>query len=234
MIALPFAWFAAASFAASLLYFVYCYLVVYGESASSGSPWTAALVNLALFSAFACHHSVFARSGVKRWLHAVIPSTLERATYTLAASILFALVCAAWMPVQGALYHIPEPWTFVPYGVFGLGVAVTLLSARRLDALELAGVRQVLERGGATKRPAAPLLTTGLYGVVRHPIYLGWVLLMAGVPQMTFTRLTFAAISTIYLALAIPFEEKSLIETFGPDYASYQRKVRWRMLPGVY
>jgi protein-S-isoprenylcysteine O-methyltransferase Ste14 len=57
---------------------------------------------------------------------------------------------------------------------------------------------------------------------------------MAGVPQMTFTRLTFAAISTIYLALAIPFEEKSLIETFGPDYASYRKKVRWRMLPGIY
>jgi len=48
------------------------------------------------------------------------------------------------------------------------------------------------------------------------------------------TRLSFAAISTLYLALAIPFEERSLIETFGPDYASYRMKVRLRMMPGIY
>jgi protein-S-isoprenylcysteine O-methyltransferase Ste14 len=51
---------------------------------------------------------------------------------------------------------------------------------------------------------------------------------------MTMTRLTFAVISTLYLAIAIPFEERSLIETFGADYASYRRTVRWRMIPGLY
>ena len=52
--------------------------------------------------------------------------------------------------------------------------------------------------------------------------------------DMTATRLVFALISTLYLVVAIPFEERSLIETFGPDYASYQRKVRWRMMPGLH
>jgi protein-S-isoprenylcysteine O-methyltransferase Ste14 len=34
--------------------------------------------------------------------------------------------------------------------------------------------------------------------------------------------------------IAIPFEERGLIETFGQEYASYQRKVRWRMFPGIW
>ena len=83
-------------------------------------------------------------------------------------------------------------------------------------------------------RPPAPLRTDGLYGFVRHPVYFGWVLVVFGAPVMTMTRLTFAVISTAYLALAVPFEERSLIETFGPDYASYRKRVRWRMIPGIY
>ena len=65
-------------------------------------------------------------------------------------------------------------------------------------------------------------------------LYFAWVLLVFGAPQMTMTRLSFAVVSTLYLAIAIPFEERSLVETFGPDYASYREKVRWRMMPGIY
>jgi protein-S-isoprenylcysteine O-methyltransferase Ste14 len=79
-----------------------------------------------------------------------------------------------------------------------------------------------------------PLVTTGLYGFVRHPLYFGWMLLVCAAPHMTMTRLTFAVFSTSYLAIAIPFEERALIRVFGPQYREYQRRVRWRMLPGVY
>jgi protein-S-isoprenylcysteine O-methyltransferase Ste14 len=51
---------------------------------------------------------------------------------------------------------------------------------------------------------------------------------------MTLTRFSFAVISTAYLALAIPFEERSLVEVFGEEYDAYSRRVRWRMLPGIY
>ena len=53
-------------------------------------------------------------------------------------------------------------------------------------------------------------------------------------PAMTGTRLSFAAISTAYLVAAVPFEERSLAETFGAEYRAYQARVRWRMIPGVY
>lgn len=233
MLALAFAWFAAASFAASLLYFLYAYLVVFGRPGTGPTALAPALFDIGLFSAFALHHSLFARTWLKERLTSVIPARLERAMYTLVASVLFAAVCWWWRPVPGVLYSLAAPWSWAAHALFAAGVLVTLLSARRLDALELAGVRQVT---GAFRRSAEPppLLTTGLYGLVRHPIYFGWALLMAGVSEMTMTRLVFAVVSTAYLAMAIPFEERGLTETFGPDYASYRERVRWRMIPGLY
>ena len=74
----------------------------------------------------------------------------------------------------------------------------------------------------------------GPYHVVRHPIYLGWVLMTFGAPDMTATRLTFAAVSSAYLAIAVPFEERSLVDTFGEEYVAYAKRVRWRMIPGIY
>ena len=55
-----------------------------------------------------------------------------------------------------------------------------------------------------------------------------------GVPVMSVGRLTFAAVSTIYLLVAIPFEERSLRDRFGAAYDAYARGVRWRVLPGMY
>ena len=51
---------------------------------------------------------------------------------------------------------------------------------------------------------------------------------------MTNSRLLFAAISTAYLVVAIPWEEASLVEAFGEKYRAYQRQVRSRLLPGIW
>jgi protein-S-isoprenylcysteine O-methyltransferase Ste14 len=55
-----------------------------------------------------------------------------------------------------------------------------------------------------------------------------------GAPRMTTDRAVFAIISTLYLALAVPFEERSLVQTFGEAYSRYADKVRWKIVPGVY
>lgn len=227
MFKLAFACFAAAAFGASLAYFLYAYLFLFDGTSGSRSGLA---VNVMLFTLFAVHHSVFARTGVKRRLRALLPPRLERAVYTVVASILFAAVCWLWRPVEGTAWTLPGGWRWVGYGVQLAGFVLTLVGARALDIWELAGVRQVLpEKEGTTL-----LKTNGLYGFVRHPLYFAWLLLVFGAPDMTMTRLSFAVISTLYLVIAIPFEERSLIETFGPDYASYRETVRWRMMPGIY
>jgi methanethiol S-methyltransferase len=221
-------------FVGSLALFVVQLTAAFGRYAGPWS-WSAALgpvtADVLLFTAFAMHHSVFARTGLKRALTAFLPSHYERTLYVWVSSLLFAAVTVWWQPVPGLVWQVASPWSWGFAVIQAAGGLMTLEAARRLDVLELSGLRQGLQLGG---RPQGPLLSTGLYGVVRHPIYFGWVLLVWVTPVMTGTRLAFAVISTLYLAAAIPFEERSLRELFGEGYDAYARKVRWKMVPGVY
>ena len=76
--------------------------------------------------------------------------------------------------------------------------------------------------------------TDGPYGWVRHPIYLGWILVVFCVGTMTMTRFVFAATSCVYLLIAIPFEERTLRAQSAGSYDDYIRRVRWKLMPGVY
>jgi methanethiol S-methyltransferase len=246
-IALAFAWCGAAVFAGSLLFFLYSYLITFGRPAESTGVIEPVAIDCVLFTVFALHHSIFARPAVKTRLAALISGPIERSIYTWIASVLFIVVCAAWRAVPGEFYELSGPAALVGYAVQLLAILLTARSSARLDVLDLAGVRPFLPPRTrdpfdvARSDPAlaegvehVPLVTTGLYGFVRHPLYFGWMLLVFAAPHMTMTRLTFAVLSTSYLAIAIPFEERALIHVFGTHYREYQRRVRWRMLPGVY
>lgn len=219
-------------FAASLLYFLIRYRMFglpAGEWTSSG--WGPVVIDIGLFTLFAVHHSVFARTGLKAAVSARVSEPFERTTYVWISSLLFTLVLWAWVPVPGTLWQIegPAQWLFHA-GKIG-GIVLTLLAAARLDPLELSGVRQAF---GWPLRSDRALVVTGAYRLVRHPIYLGWILLVWSVPNMTGTRLVFAAASTFYLLLAVPLEERQMRRELGQPYDEYARIVRWRVLPGIY
>ena len=223
-------------FMASLAYFVALYMGLPGPftAPARGDATTAAvLIDVALFSAFALHHSLFARLGFKAFITRVAPPALERSIYVWISSVLFLIVAASWRPVAGAIWRVEmsSPAMYVLVVLQLVGVVAAVRTARRLDVLALAGVRQVFAgRGGSIHG----LETTGPYAFVRHPIYFAWLLFVWAVPLMNGTRLLFAAVSTIYLVIATPFEERDLTRVFGAEYASYARRVRWRILPGVY
>jgi protein-S-isoprenylcysteine O-methyltransferase Ste14 len=231
--ALAFAWFGALLFISSLLLLVHAYLVTFGSVTPDGPAIAALLTDVGLFSIFALHHSVFARTGVKLWMTRLVSSALERSVYTWTASVLLIAVVLLWRPVPGALYEARGLWTIPFYAIQLVGVLLTVRSSSTLGILDLAGIHQAQDAVDSSEAHV-PLVTTGLYGFVRHPLYFSWLLFVFGTPRMTTTRLTFAVVSSAYLAIAIPFEERGLIRTFGEDYRRYQRDVRWRMLPGVY
>lgn len=223
------AWLGGAMFVASLAFFAWTYFVRFGHVPADGPLVTPLLFNLTLFTAFAVHHSVLARSGAKRWLTRRVPQSLERSSYVWVASLLFIAVCALWVPVPGLMYRHTGLLAVPHWLAVALGGWLTVRSVGVIDPLELAGIRQA---GGDTTPPRFHVV--GPYYLVRHPIYLGWLLLVFGIPDMTGTRLAFAVISSAYLLVAIPFEERSLVETFGAEYQGYQQTVRWRVLPGVW
>jgi protein-S-isoprenylcysteine O-methyltransferase Ste14 len=218
-------------FVGSLLFFVARY--AWGmDGVPTGPAAPAVLFNVALFSIFALHHSIFARSGAKAWIMRTWPPPLERSLYVWIASLLFLSICGLWQPVPGQWWDVQGSGrTMLQLGQLAAAIFI-VLSARRLDVLDLSGVLQVLDVGGTP--PAPKLDVTGPYGLVRHPIYLGWILFVWLAPAMNGTRMTFAIVSCLYLFVAVPFEERDLHRTFGQAYADYVRKVRWRIVPFVY
>lgn len=254
------AWLGAGLFFSSLTYCAYFYLVVLGQPGVVRPDQVPAAIatNVALFTAFALHHSVFARSGIKTQLTRILPPEFERSAYVWIASLLFLGVCLRWRPLPGVAWEATGALRFLLYGVQFAGLVFTLRSASRLDIWDLSGVRQVrAARQAASSRAMAgqrsdrstaaansspvdsaaasgPLEVRGPYRWLRHPIYLGWALLVFSAPVMTAGRLLFAVVSTGYLVVAIPIEERSLVNEFGQSYRDYQKRVRWRMLPGLW
>jgi protein-S-isoprenylcysteine O-methyltransferase Ste14 len=232
--ALVFAWCGAALFALSLLFFLYSYLIRFRHSSLDGNAAEAIAIDIALFTIFALHHSVLARDSIKARVRRLVHPAVERSIYTWTASILFLMVCALWRFVPGDLYRLTGAAAIAGYAVQLAGSFLATRSAARLDVLDLAGVRGVLDARQGAEPGHVALETSGVYSFVRHPVYLGWILLVFATPQMTMTRFVFAVISTLYLAVAVPFEERSLVKAFGSDYRAYQTRVRWRILPGLY
>jgi protein-S-isoprenylcysteine O-methyltransferase Ste14 len=223
------------TFVASLVYFGLSYAGRYGvelDPAASQSPLAPLVVDTVLFSAFALHHSIFARTGLKAAVTRMLPATLERSAYVWMASLLFIGVCAWWQPVAGVAWRLDGAWRVAALAAQSAAAHATLVAARQLGMLRLAGVHQTLL---ADEPEASPTLdVSGLYGLVRHPIYLAWLVLVWAAPVMTGTRLAFAALSSAYLFVAVPFEERDLRRLFGTAYADYSRRVRWRIVPFLY
>ena len=224
--ALAFTWAGAVLFLLSLLYCFASYEGAMGRIAGAQfDAVTNVPINIALFSAFALHHSLFARNWARRRIQRLVSPALERSVYVWVASLMLIAVCAAWRPVHGVLWEVTGPAAWLLRGVQAAGVWVTIRSAAAIDVLELAGVRPARE---------TEFKTTGPYGWVRHPIYSGWFLVVFAEPSMTATRATFAIVSGLYLLLAIPFEERSLLASTSGAYARYAGKVRWKLIPRVY
>ena len=217
----------ALAFFFSLAYFLFSYVTTFGEPAVSGGIVAALTWNVALFTIFALHHSVFARERVRGAIASVLPQPLERSFYVWVASIMFIAVCALWRPVPGVAWRVDGPLVWGLRAVQAAGVWLTLRSAVVLDIRDLAGLRAA--GGGAIE-----FRTSGPYGWVRHPIYTGWFLMVFAASPMTMTRLVFAVVSCAYLVVAIPFEERSMINAAAGAYERYRKQVPWRLLPRIY
>jgi protein-S-isoprenylcysteine O-methyltransferase Ste14 len=225
-----FVWIGALLFFASLTFFLFSYTVTFGRPASATtSRASAAAVDILLFTAFALHHSVFARERVRAWVMCIVSARLERSLYVWAASLLFIAVCALWQPVRGMVWQVSDPAAWLLIATQTIGIALILRSAAILDIGELAGWRQLEPRALASE-----FTTRGPYGWVRHPIYTGWLLFVFGAPTMTATRFVFAFISSAYLLLAIRFEEHTLAAASHGAYEDYMRRVPWKLLPRIY
>jgi protein-S-isoprenylcysteine O-methyltransferase Ste14 len=194
----------------------------------AAEPWPKALVvDSVLLALFGIQHSVMARQGFKRWWTRLIPPAIERSTYVLVASLLLALLCLEWRPITHPVWTVDQPAVrLLLQALFWAGWLLVLVAGMLANHLELIGLRQVLDAASGRKEGPLTLTTSGLYRLVRHPIYVGAIVAFWATPDMTAGHLLFSTAATAYTIFGTFLEERDLVDLFGDRYRQYQQRVR--------
>ncbi len=227
-----------------LLYGIFSYLMFFGvflymvlfigniwvakslDSEPFSSFGFALAVNVFLIFAFAVQHSAMARPRFKRWFTKIIPGSAERSTYVLASNIAVILILVFWQPMGGMIWQAEnELLKSAIYAIYFLGWVVLFLSTCMICHFDLFGLRQVWLQFKGEKYSNYEFRVPFAYKYVRHPIYVGWLMIVWAAPVMTVAHLVFSLGMTVYILVAVPWEENDLIATFGDKYTDYQKQV---------
>ena len=223
----------------ALLYGLACYVVFLGTflyaiwfvwTLDQPKPETplgpALLTNTGLLLLFALQHSGMARQGFKRVWTRIVPQPIERSTYVLAASLALFVLVFFWQPAPSVIWEFEAPAARMAlHGLFWVGWLLVLASTFLLGHFDLFGVEQVWTywRRRPYKPPAFEV--PGPYKLVRHPLYLGFIIAFWSTPRMTLGHLYFAVVTTAWILVAIQLEESDLISIFGEQYKVYRSGV---------
>jgi protein-S-isoprenylcysteine O-methyltransferase Ste14 len=145
--------------------------------------------------------------------------------------IVGAFLALFGMAVVSALDH-RFGWSSVPAA---LSIFGDLLVAAGLGIAMLVIVQNEYAAATVTVEADQKLASTGLYKLVRHPMYLGNVVMMLGIPLAlgSYWGLVFLISGVLALVLRILDEEQLLVHELG-GYREYRQHVRYRLVPYVW
>ncbi len=184
------------------------------------SPWGQRVGLFLATLLYGLQHSLLASRGLKRALKRRWGSRalqIYRLAYNAWAglSLLPLMVWAARLPHDRVLWAWPWPWALVALGLQGLGLYLILDGLWRVGPLGFLGLRP--ERAHLTCR--------GVYAWVRHPLYVGGLLLLWATPVLTLNMAVWYAALSLYLLVGAWWEERKLRAELGPAYDAYRAAV---------
>jgi len=186
----------------------------------------ALMINIGLLSFFAIQHSGMARKGFKQWITKYIPSSAERSTYVFISNIAMLVIFYFWQPMGGVIWNTDnEILKNILLTLYMFGWALLFVSSFLIDHFHLFGLKQVWYDLSNKKMTYSKFMIPSLYKRVRHPLYVGWVIIVWATPIMTVSHLVFALLCSLYIIAGIKFEEKDLEAEFGDEYREYQKQV---------
>jgi len=192
-------------------------------------------VNAAMMVLFGACHSLLAQKIAQDAMLRVVPIQLLRPLYVIQSTVLFGGMAVLWQPFPQVLWSVPylsRDWCITCSAVISFAVAILIAIQSPLlrDPLELMGFSHILVSDEQLRHSADPsrdaeLFTSGIYSVVRHPLYLAQLISQVCVLHMSLNRVIMFVLFVSYLSVGVPIEERKLISVFGNKYTEYQKQV---------
>eukprot|EP01083_Nonionella_stella_P226491 804289_1 len=181
--------------------------------------------NCALFLCWAFHHSTFARDFIKQY----IPERIERSLFVLVASALMHNLLKHWDSnhIGGAVLYrlVEDPTAEIAWCAMAFSWLMIVVATFNIDHFELVGLKQGV-LGMLPSQIKRTLGTSYAYGFVRHPMMSGILCTLWLAPVMTYDRLVFNVLMTVYVVIGVTLEENDLRKHFGSDeWEQYQENV---------
>lgn len=191
-------------------------------------PWAVA-ANAILLVQFPLAHSFLLTGRGRRWLAAFAPAphgqTLATTVYATIASVQLLALFTLWTP-SGIVVWQAEGWAFWLMCVAYAGSWALLTKASFDAGPEVqSGFLGWSSLARGVKPVFPPMPVTGLFRVVRQPIYVSFALVLWTTPTWTADQLTLAVAYTLYCVLAPRLKERRFQRMFGSEFEAYRARV---------
>jgi protein-S-isoprenylcysteine O-methyltransferase Ste14 len=183
---------------------------------------------------------IFATMGPSLYLAVKMPDALQRRmkagpfaeTRPLQKVIIAGTILSVAAVLVVSAFDYRFGWSTVPTAVVVVGIVLVFLG---LTMAQFVVIQNNYAGATVTVEADQKLVSTGLYGLVRHPMYVGTLVMMLGTPLSlgSYWGLVVIAPALLILALRITDEEKMLREELN-GYQEYMQKVPYRLVPGVW
>jgi protein-S-isoprenylcysteine O-methyltransferase Ste14 len=188
------------------------------------------LIAMALYG---LQHSFLASLGFKNRLKDRLGAGFMDRYYRLVFNVLGGVTLVPVLLIvfilpDSPIYAVPPPWSLLfRFGQLASALVVAL-SVVRTGAMDFLGLRQAADPDASPPR----LVTDGLYGWVRHPLYTFSILFLWLNPVMTWNWAAFSLGSTLYFYVGAIYEERKLAAHYGEAYEAYRARTPM-LVPGI-
>jgi protein-S-isoprenylcysteine O-methyltransferase Ste14 len=177
-------------------------------------------------------HSILASPEVKKRVSNLFGKTGDqfyRLAYNLFSVISLMPSMWLWLVLPDVpVYQIPAPWNILALAGQALAILALVVGVLQTGVFSFVGLSQLYE--GGQKEEA--FITNGLYHWVRHPLYLAGLAFIWLTPVVSRNTLVLLISASLYLIVGALFEERKLVQQFGPAYLEY-KKVTPMFIPGL-
>lgn len=158
-------------------------------------------------------HSITASNSFKKKI-----SWFKRYQYTILSLITVLPITYLWTKgymTSKTIYSFEYPWSIIFYISMLVGSVIFVLGALEMDLFAFLGIKEA-ETDGLSKK--------GMHGIVRHPLYLGIIIVFWSFPALKTIDLVGNSGLTLYLIIGSYIEERKLIEEYGGEYREYKNE----------